>query len=153
MTVCSGFHVYDAIVMSHGNWWCLFWLIWIEGIKTYTQVPNTVSYDLQYRQIMGVATPPWLDMLLKTARLDKGYITMIQTAIIVIYLHLVHFVYLQKKLMNFSFCVCKLPINFYVISEIQPKRRFWNIIQCLFKFFQYWKSQNLNGSQLAEIKK
>ena len=22
--------------ISHGNWWCLFWLIWIEGTTTYT---------------------------------------------------------------------------------------------------------------------
>ena len=29
-------------------------------------------------------------------------------------------------------CICKLAMTFYVIDEIQPKRKLWNIVQCLF---------------------
>ena len=34
--------------------------------------------------------------------------------------------------MNFSFCIHKLAVAFYVINEIQPKIKFQNIVQCPF---------------------
>ena len=35
--------------------------------------------------------------------------------------------------MNFSFCIRKLAVAFYMINEIQPKIKFQNIVQCPFK--------------------
>ena len=35
--------------------------------------------------------------------------------------------------MNFSFWICKLAINFYLINNIYLKRKIWNIVQCPFK--------------------
>ena len=32
--------------------------------------------------------------------------------------------------MNFSFCIRKLAVAFYIINEIQPKIKFQNIVQC-----------------------
>ena len=34
--------------------------------------------------------------------------------------------------MNFSFCIRKLAVVFYMINEIQPKIKFQNIVQCPF---------------------
>ena len=34
--------------------------------------------------------------------------------------------------MNFSFCIRKLAVAFYMINEIQPKITFQNIVQCPF---------------------
>ena len=42
--------------------------------------------------------------------------------------------------MNFSFCIRKLAVAFYMINEIQPKIKFQNIVQCPFKI---WKENIL----------
>ena len=34
--------------------------------------------------------------------------------------------------MNFSFCIHKLAVGFYMINEIQGKIKFQNIVQCPF---------------------
>ena len=34
---------------------------------------------------------------------------------------------LLEGIFKFSFFICKLAITFYMINEIQPKRKFWNI--------------------------
>ena len=42
------------------------------------------------------------------------------------------FLNFQKEFLNFSFCICKLAVAFYMINEIQPKIKFQNIVQCPF---------------------
>ena len=44
------------------------------------------------------------------------------------------FLNFQKEFLNFSFCIRKLAVAFYMINEIQPKIKFQNIVQCPFKF-------------------
>ena len=44
------------------------------------------------------------------------------------------FLHFQKEFSNFSFCICKLAVTFYMINENKPKRKFWNIVQCPFNF-------------------
>ena len=39
--------------------------------------------------------------------------------------------------MNFSFCIRKLAVAFYMINEIQPNIKFQNIVQCPFKKQSY----------------
>ena len=36
----------------------------------------------------------------------------------------------------FFFYICQLAVAFYVINEIQSKRKFKNIVQCPFKVLQ-----------------
>ena len=43
------------------------------------------------------------------------------------------FLNFQKEYLNFSFCIRKLAVAFYMINEIQPKMKFQNIVQCPFK--------------------
>ena len=43
------------------------------------------------------------------------------------------FLHFQNKFLNFSFCMCKLAVAFYMIDGIWPKRKFQNIVQCPFK--------------------
>ena len=43
------------------------------------------------------------------------------------------FLNFQKEFLNFSFCIRKLAVAFYMINEIQPKIKFQNIVQCHFK--------------------
>ena len=40
------------------------------------------------------------------------------------------FLNFQKEFLNFSFCIRKLGVAFYMINEIQPKIKFQNIVQC-----------------------
>ena len=43
------------------------------------------------------------------------------------------FLNFQKEFLNFSFCIRKLAVAFYMINEIQPKIiKFQNIVQCPF---------------------
>ena len=42
------------------------------------------------------------------------------------------FLNFQKELLNFSFCIRKLAVAFYMINEILPKIKFQNIVQCPF---------------------
>ena len=35
----------------------------------------------------------------------------------------------QKEFQIFSFCICKFSVTFYLLNEIQPKTKFWNIVQ------------------------
>ena len=44
------------------------------------------------------------------------------------------FLNFQKEFLNFSFCICKLAVAFYMINEIQPEIKFQNIVQCPFKY-------------------
>ena len=37
------------------------------------------------------------------------------------------------EFLNFSFCIRKLAVAFYMINEIQPKTKLQNIVQCPFK--------------------
>ena len=46
--------------------------------------------------------------------------------------------------MNFSFCIRKLAVAFYMINEIQPKIKFQNTVQCPFK-------ENLSFKQVSDI--
>ena len=43
------------------------------------------------------------------------------------------FLNFQKEFLNFSFCIRKLAVAFYMINEIQPKIKCQNIVQCPFK--------------------
>ena len=43
------------------------------------------------------------------------------------------FLNFQKEFLNFSFCIRKLAVAFYMINEIQRKIKFQNIVQCPFK--------------------
>ena len=45
------------------------------------------------------------------------------------------FLNFQKEFLNFSFCIRKLAVVFYMINEIQPKIKFQNIVQCPFNLF------------------
>ena len=48
--------------------------------------------------------------------------------------------------MNFSFCILKLAVAFYMINEIQPKIK-QNIVQCPFKYiFRF-----VNAAKLATL--
>ena len=38
---------------------------------------------------------------------------------------------LSEGIFEFSFCICKLAITFYVINEIQSKRKFLNIVNII----------------------
>ena len=42
------------------------------------------------------------------------------------------FLNFQKEFLNFSFCIRKLAVAFYMINEIQAKIKFQNIVQCPF---------------------
>ena len=44
------------------------------------------------------------------------------------------FLNFQKEFLNFSFCIHKLAVAFYMINEIQPKIKFQNIVQCPFNY-------------------
>ena len=44
------------------------------------------------------------------------------------------FLNFQKEFLNFSFCIRKLAVAFYMINEIQPKIKFQNIVQCPFNY-------------------
>ena len=48
------------------------------------------------------------------------------------------FLNFQKEFLNFSFCICKLAVAFYMINEIQPKIKFQNSVQCPFKDKLNW---------------
>ena len=50
------------------------------------------------------------------------------------------FLNFQKEFLNFSFCIRKLAVAFYMINEIQPKIKFQNIVQCPFNmiFKKFW---------------
>ena len=54
--------------------------------------------------------------------------------------------------MNFSFCIRKFAVAFYMINEIQPKIKFQNIVQCPFKLSKdrdhyYSKAHKTNNPQ------
>ena len=42
------------------------------------------------------------------------------------------FLHFQEEFLNFSVCIRKLAVAFYMINEIQPKITFQNIVQCPF---------------------
>ena len=42
------------------------------------------------------------------------------------------FLNFQKEFLNFSFCIRKLAVAFYMVNEIQPKIKLQNIVQCPF---------------------
>ena len=50
------------------------------------------------------------------------------------------FLNFQKEFLNFSFCIHKLAVAFYMINEIQPKIKFQNIVQCPFKSLNVHKN-------------
>ena len=50
------------------------------------------------------------------------------------------FLNFQKEFLNFSFCIRKLAVAFYMINEIQPKIKFQNIVQCPFNKIDYQAS-------------
>ena len=52
---------------SHGNFWCILWLIWIEGAKTATKY----SIILIIENIIGVTTPPHDKTCLKKKTLSR----------------------------------------------------------------------------------
>ena len=51
----------------------------------------------------------------------------------------------QKAFFNFSFCICKLAVAFYMINEIQPKIKFQNIVQCPFNMAANVQQVQLRG--------
>ena len=64
------------------------------------------------------------------------------------------FLNFQKEFLNFSFCIRKLAVAFYMINEIQPKIKFQNIVQCPFKSstVDVWNSNGIAQCYLHFIK-
>ena len=53
------FDVYDVTVTSHGNFWCFFWLIWIQGTKNlYTGTRYNIIGSLFEKKIRGDCSNP-----------------------------------------------------------------------------------------------
>ena len=42
----------------------------------------------------------------------------------------------HKEFLNFSFCFRKLVVALNMKNEIQPHRKFQNIVQCRFKYYE-----------------
>ena len=53
------------------------------------------------------------------------------------------FLNFQKEFLNFSFCIRKLAVAFYMINEIQPKIKFQNIVQCPFNIIYFFHICNI----------
>ena len=60
VAITFGFLTFWSIWRHSGvTRWCVFWLIWIEGTKTYTKVPTQHHKVLVIENLWGLQQPPW----------------------------------------------------------------------------------------------